>query len=173
MPRRAARRRLNVGSSACRLRKYRLHFVDRSCGRALRSVVRARTRGRKLDRPPRQLNSSCCDSDVGFARPPDALRSPSPRVRGEGRDEGALPRVRACGNAPSPGRILVFARRVLPSPRKRGEGCRTARQVSETAHLSGRMCHFRRVRKRPRLHAPDPASGRSWTGGRIGEKTFP
>src|SRR5215831_17827610 len=46
--------------------------------------------------------------------------SPSPRLRGEGRDEGASPQAQTRGQVPSPGMSAKDA--LIPtSPRKRGE----------------------------------------------------
>jgi carbon-monoxide dehydrogenase small subunit len=54
-----------------------------------------------------------------------ALSSPSPRLRGEGRDEGALPQAQTRGEAPSPAALRASTLGSEPegrlSPRKRGE----------------------------------------------------
>src|SRR5262245_38937071 len=56
-----------------------------------------------------------------------ALDAPSPRLRGEGRGEGASPQAQTRGDAPSPGMSAKDA--LLPtSPRERG-GVQAARRI--------------------------------------------
>jgi hypothetical protein len=62
---------------------------------------------RNVKRPPRLR---MIGSKAGTAS------HPSPRARGEGRDEGAPPRVRARRSAPSPSRVLIFPVPCRPLP---------------------------------------------------------
>src|SRR5260370_39793954 len=68
--------------------------------------------GRVLRVPVSIARNGCCE----MVRGPSTRRPPSPRVRGEGRDEGAFPHAQTRGNAPSPAAL-----RASTSPRKRAE----------------------------------------------------
>ena len=58
---------------------------------------------------------------MGWARTCRSLRAaPSPRLRGEGRGEGAFPQAQTRGEAPSPG---AQERADLSPQAGRGEGC--------------------------------------------------
>jgi hypothetical protein len=62
---------------------------------------------------------------TAWARPFHGRRAaPSPRLRGEGWGEGALPQIQTCGGAETfpHAQTRGYAPSSRPSPRKRGEG---------------------------------------------------